>query len=165
VNRYHHVIGGVTAIGVLLISAVASATTYPGAICMPASTGDAAVMSHWFGTVSNTSSTQEMNLICPFPKNADYICPGSHIDVYERNPQTKFTCALYTEFTQGPNLFFWNESHDSGGSFGSNIQSLTFNGAIGGSSYEYYYAVCTVPRVTSTGYSHVVALSIGDCHL
>jgi len=159
-NKVQKLFSAGSAIALLFVQVGASATTYPGAICQQESGG---ALAHYGGTIFNNSSTSDMTVICPFDKASKEICDGTFIEVFNRSPTVPFSCTMVQELVTGSDVFNWQVTNTTPhGAFGSNAQAISFGFA--NAAANYYYAVCTVPRVAPGNLlSHVAFLNIVDC--
>ena len=115
--------------------------------------------SNWYGTVSNGSSTSELNVICPFVHDAGAITGGT-VWTYDRNTSYSLSCSIISEYTDPTGLFYYFATADSGVGFSSSaIKPVTF-GAI--ADADYTYATCSVPRSSAGNVSHIVGFSITE---
>jgi hypothetical protein len=129
---------------------------YPGANCRQTSGG---TYSLYGGTVGNSSSTSDLNLVCPFVLDGDgTLASGSTIQVWDRHTTLNVSCTLVGEavLTNGTDIVFVTES-DNSTSSGSAAKVLTFSSV---ALASYAYAMCTIPRSSSGQVSHVIAANI-----
>jgi len=143
--------------GLALMATNASAIdgkNYAGIVCRQTSGG---AVGFFGGTVSNASTASELNLLCPFVKDSTSVTSGT-VTVYDRNPSIDVSCSIITEFNNASGNFFNFASVTSSG-FGSAPQVLGF-GAIPGN--EYYYASCSVPRISAGNFSHVASFVVNE---
>ncbi len=137
------------------------AQTVPGIACYRTGGG---VRGELAGTVSNTSSTSELNVSCPIQRDGDLaLIAGSNFLVFDRHPNIAVTCALASSFAQGAQLFSVAESKSTAaGFFSSNVTSITGFGTLAGG--DFYHAACTVPRTFNGSASHVVRIRMRSNH-
>jgi hypothetical protein len=146
-----------SAVVLFLVPSNASATEYPGAICQVES-GSGGQLVNYYGTIYNSSSTSDMQVICPVAKNDLRISDGTTVGVLNRNATVPFTCSLFQEYLASDGgIWHWSETH-SLSSWGSGLQTLSFDYQQANASY--YYVQCTVPRSYSGNMSHVAYLNI-----
>lgn len=152
----------ISVIGALAVAALFSVNdakavdgkTYPGLQCSRLSGGS---FSTYFGTVTNASSTSDMNVICPFVHDQGDINSAS-VQVFNRNPSVAFSCTLHYEYASGSGIFGSDEPK-SLSTFGSNVQTMSFGAQTGA---DYVWAECTVPRTSASGVSHLVRWAVVD---
>jgi len=143
--------------GLALVSTSALAADgkqYGGSECRQVSGG---TFNYFAGTVYNASTTQELNVICPFVKDSTSITNGT-VTVFDRNPSLDVSCQIITEFNNASGTF-QNFTTVTSSGFGSGAQVLSF-GALPGNNY--YYATCSIPRATSSGASDVAEFFINE---
>lgn len=141
--------------------AVVVTKTLPGITCHAVSGG---VLSEFGGTVSNASSTSDLNVSCPLGRDGNLgsasLSAGSTIQVFDRHPTLDSTCTLVNEFASGSSVFqIANTQSTPAGFFSSSVATLTYPALSGG---DYYHAQCTVPRTSSGNFSHLVRFRLLD---
>jgi hypothetical protein len=141
-----------TGIAFLSDGASADLKAYPGAQCARVSGG---TFDYFAGTVMNTSSASDLNVICPLVRDVSSIS-SARIVVFDRHPTLNVSCTMNTETAVGSNFTFVSQTRVSAG-FGSNLQNLNFT-ALGAN--EYYYATCSIPRVDNGNTSHVASIRV-----
>lgn len=139
--------------GVLLAGDGQAADRYPGSICRQISGG---TLGFFAGTVTNLSSTSELNVMCPLPRTGQAIS-SAEIVVFDRHTTLDVSCTIFNEtglVTSG--IGSQSLTQTSSGS-ATEARRLTY-GAISGSQYT--YATCSIPRVQNGNVSHLVNIVI-----
>src|SRR5258708_3151954 len=159
-RQAHHFIALAALVaGVLTADNDANATRsdreYVGAGCYRISAGFG-TESIFAGTISNPSSTDDMTVMCPLSKMYSHV-DSAFIVVYDRNTTLNISCTLYTEYSSGSQVLNVGQTQYSTG-FNSNYQILHYSPLL--ASGDYYYAICTIPRVDNGQYSHVGTIEI-----
>lgn len=130
---------------------------YPGATCR-ALTGGSFV--NYGGTVMNSSSTSELEVICPFVRDTGSI-EGGVVVTYDRNSTKSVACTIVSEMATATGLTASIASTSSGNAYSSTTDVVVspFGSIAGG---DYTYATCSVPRTASGNASHIAGFSINE---
>jgi hypothetical protein len=147
-----------TLLAIALVSTSAHAIdtkVYAGINCQKYGT-NGTYAAYW-GTVQNSSSTQDMQVVCPFVHDETNINSAT-MRVWDRHTTLDISCDLRGEYASGSSVFQFTDSRSSSG-FGSSIQDVNFSGLGGG---DYYYAFCAIPRTSSGQTSHIIQFWINE---
>src|SRR5262245_5071712 len=85
--------------------------TYAGLTCR-AAPGSSGTYGTYFGTVTNTSSSSELSLICPVVHDTGDISSAT-IKVWDRHPSLAVECTLHFEGVSGSSVFGSDEDQAS----------------------------------------------------
>jgi hypothetical protein len=160
-RQTHHFIGLAALLaGVLTVDtearAVSDSRDSPGADCYKTSPV-IGLEGIWSGTIYNPSSTDDMTVMCPLSKMYSQI-NSAWISVFDRNSNLDVWCTIYTEYESGSQVLnVGNTQHSE--NWDTNAKTLSFGSlqALG----DYYYAVCTIPRVEPGQWpSHVATIQV-----
>jgi hypothetical protein len=128
---------------------------YPGSACRQVSGG---TLAYYGGTVMNTSTTSELNLICPFVAQQSQSYVGANAHAWDRNSTRDVSCTFVGEFVTQPggsDIVFDSETHATTGS-SANSKVLGYSAAVG----TYYYMTCSIPRAVGASISHLINVSM-----
>jgi hypothetical protein len=136
---------------------------YSGLQCVKAS-GSAGTLEYYGGTVTNTSSTGELQVSCSLPgvdviSGIDY--PIASISAFDRNPSVNASCNLVVE--EAPNnqglLQTWGDPGGTSGS-GANAIWMTTTSPISIVAGQYAWVYCSIPRESGGNRSHIAGISL-----
>lgn len=161
--------GAASVLGVLFVQSPAlsqyDGKTIPGVACQRVSGGTYATFS---GTVYNSSTTSELNLICPLVKTKtlspgpDWYLYQAQAEVSDRNTTYNVTCKRTSQYISGSTIYTDVEQASTSGT-SPNPQFLSSFGS--DSVYYYDYVECSLPRAQNGNFSHlngIAYLSIGE---
>ena len=139
-------------------SALGDGKDYPALICEKDTARG--IRARWAGTVSNTSTTEGLDLVCPFVRDSSWI-ESAFIQMFARSTiQDGFPgCEIHSELISGTSVFGSSEWEVTPLVNSPDVQTISYGTLSGGDNY---YAVCFIPRVTVNGYSHLGRLFVGE---
>lgn len=150
-----------TAVAVSLAagSAVAiDAKRYPGVTCRHMS----GTMGVFGGTIYNSSSTSELEVICPLVLDTGTIASG-RVTFYDRNSSVGNSCTIFSETPRSDGTGGVDQDFEvvstTAGETSANPLDKSF-GAIGAG--DYYYAYCSIARTSGGNASDIAAISISE---
>jgi len=154
-------------VGLATTTSVATVFSFPGVQCFPVN-ANSTDMSRFGGTVSNTNSTNSLDVICPifrYNPQSGYANNSASFDVFDRNQSQDFTCRFCTELAlpTGLQTSCGSLANTGPGFSQSGVKNITEatppsrQGAL-----EYAYVLCTIPAASTGGFSHLARISLDD---
>lgn len=155
--------GAAIAAGVSLLQSPAfsqfGGQSMPGVAChkLPSN----GVFATWFGTITNSSETDPLSVICPLATPAK-LTPGPErslratvIQVLDRHTTQNVHCTRVSEYASGSSYLLEDRPRNTTGSSAS-VKTLTFGAE--DPIYDHHYVTCSVPPKQSGNVSHVLSI-------
>ena len=118
-----------------------------------------------FGSVVNASSTSDLNVVCPLPRNLPNggISGSSTVTFLDRHPTLNVSCDLRAETFSSTGAL--NETSSLVNSSGiPNGSQVVASRSVGNSdsSDKYFYFFCNIPRTSNGAKSGIISFQITE---
>jgi len=119
---------------------------------------DGTLSAQWQGTITNTSPTRNMRVLCPVVRMAGLGTTGkAHVHVIDRNLNAGVQCSFYNQRAYG-HTWVWSGWKTSLGSGPSNYRTFTFPAQASQDSWGgFHHFHCILPPKDSTYGASVLA--------
>jgi hypothetical protein len=119
---------------------------------------DGTFVAHWQGTISNSSTTKTLRLLCPVVRMAGLGTTGdAHVHVIDRNQGDSVRCSFYNQRAYG-HTWVWSGWKSTLGSGPENYKTFTFAAQPSQDSWGgFHHFYCSLPPKDSTYGASVLA--------